>query len=226
MLQPSPLPSTRAAHAGPAFLCLHHTLVLDPGGGPHGKHGSADVGGDDAPLQGARWDSHPPRRPPPHAWEGPVTRTATGVPTEQIKPRLLSTRVSGCLGKNWGGRQIAPRAPPRVPRKESPGWDLSGGMGVSRISGAGGWGWGGGRDSMPRSLMTQARAGGQTDIFSEEKLLWGPPSGTSLPPASPAGAWEPSPGARGCVRAGWATSGLRPPPWATACRAWKARPDT
>lgn len=37
---------------------------------------------------------------------------------------------------------------------------------------------------MQQSLMTQAWAGGQTDIFSEEKLLWGPPSGTSLPPTS------------------------------------------
>lgn len=37
---------------------------------------------------------------------------------------------------------------------------------------------------MPRSLMTQAWAGGQTDIFSEEKLLWGPPFGTSLPPTA------------------------------------------
>ena len=34
------------------------------------------------------------------------------------------------------------------------------------------------------SLMTQAWAGGQTDIFSVEKLLWGPPSGTSLLPTS------------------------------------------
>lgn len=37
---------------------------------------------------------------------------------------------------------------------------------------------------MPWSLMTQAWAGGQTDIFSEEKLLWGPPFGTSLPPTA------------------------------------------
>lgn len=37
---------------------------------------------------------------------------------------------------------------------------------------------------MLQSLMTQAWAGGQTDIFSEEKLLWGPPSGTALSPAS------------------------------------------
>lgn len=42
----------------------------------------------------------------------------------------------------------------------------------------------GGHDSMLQSLMTQAWAGGQTDIFSEEKLLWCPPSGTALSPAS------------------------------------------
>lgn len=43
------------------------------------------------------------------------------------------------------------------------------------------------------SLMTQARAGGQTDIFSKEKFLWGPPSGTSLPSTSCRGRPRPRP---------------------------------
>lgn len=59
----------------------------------------------------------------------------------------------------WWGAHSAPDPPPA----------LRGGV------------WGGGCDSTPRSPMTQAWAGGQTDIFSEETFLWGPPSGTSLP---------------------------------------------
>ena len=57
------------------------------------------------------------------------------------------------------------------------GW---GGGGPSKLSGAE-------VEAMTQcigSLMTQAWAGGQTDIFSVEKLLWGPPSGTSLLPTS------------------------------------------
>lgn len=84
----------------------------------------------------------------------------------------------------------------RPPAKESPG-RLQGGPLPALRGGAGG----GGRDSMPRSLMTQAWAGGQTDIFSEEKLLWGPPSGTSLAPPARRGGLGTEPwGAGLCAR--------------------------
>lgn len=66
------------------------------------------------------------------------------------------------------------------------------------------------------SLMTQAWAGGQTDIFSVEKLLWDPPSGTSLPPTSCLGSLGTKPWGvrvRVCVRASARTPALlqRPP---------------
>ena len=67
--------------------------------------------------------------------------------------------------------------------KDDPGQDFTagwGGGGPSKLSGAE-------VEAMTQcigSLMTQAWAGGQTDIFSVEKLLWGPPSGTSLLPTS------------------------------------------
>lgn len=63
-----------------------------------------------------------------------------------------------------------------TPANMSPGPDLrwqgdGAEAGVpSKVPGAGWW-WGvvEGHDSMQRGLMTQVRAGGQTDIFSEEK---------------------------------------------------------
>ena len=102
------------------------------------------------------------------------------VPTVQIKPRLLSQCESGCLEMGWQGSLSAQtprgrRALGGTSRRR--GW----GEGVpSKLSGAE-------VEAMTQcigSLMTQAWAGGQTDIFSVEKLLWDPPSGTSLPPTS------------------------------------------
>lgn len=54
VLQPS-LPSPKRNSHPPlhTFPCLHHTLVLDPGGGAHGKDGGgeSEIDGDDAPSR-------------------------------------------------------------------------------------------------------------------------------------------------------------------------------
>lgn len=148
--------------------------------------------------------------PPPGHWLGfpcsPMpaptprlggARERSSGPTERIKARLLSTWDQAVLG--WVcvcvlGGSLCPRPPgegePRAGFRRVP----------FQLSGAGGGG-GGGRDSMPRSLMTQAWAGGQTDIFSKEKLLWGPPSGTSLAPPALRGGLGTEPwGAGLCAR--------------------------
>ena len=84
---------------------------------------------------------------------------------------------------SWDGMRAGIALGPNPLGKDDPGQDFTagrGGGGPSKLSGAE-------VEAMTQcigSLMTQAWAGGQTDIFSVEKLLWGPPSGTSLLPTS------------------------------------------
>lgn len=88
-----------------------------------------------------------------------------------------------------------------TPGEGEPGAGLAGGCPLRALRGEGG-----GHDSMLRSLMTQSGLGARPTYFPQKSYSGAlPPGHPSLPPPA-VGAWEPSPGAWGCVRAGLGTT--------------------
>lgn len=164
-------------------------------GTPWKRRGGGDkqkTAGDDAPL--GRWLGFPTLTTPPVPGRGLGTQRW---PTA-IKPRLLSTRESGCLGTGGG----------RVGGGGRPALDPGGGgrAGLARGPLGALRGEGGGRDSTLRSLMTQSGPGARATYFPQKS------DSGALPPGQPSLRRPPRGPGNPALGVGWERASSRAQP--------------